>query len=549
MLNHIKKIFIFTISFFSIFELYSYSPSELAKNDVVLYTEISSYQRLISRMKTFYLNFRKPGGDVEWQMFQNKIKEETGIDFLNTKTVSNLGVDIDKSLAFAVSMKDKEMQDADIYLWIPARNSYSLYQNLKKIVVEIDKKNRGPQNNSPAGYKELKSNKLLMIGNEETYIAKSVGFIVITTDKNYALNPEKQPKPLSETEKYQLVRKNYPENKQDAIFLIDYSLIADTALARSAYMYGNMSAETEKEYLKELKENLISMGGMFDINPKDFQLQFTYFYKNGYLQDKTKMMPKLLMNSTPPLTIDYFKKNPILYLTLKVNLPELFNLMMKMDPSIKESINEINTGFSDDTGLDIQKDFIESITGRASAIIGNIPPEAQLEDFNAWEGYLSFGTKKGSYDKFFKILNTIQKKNNDPNIKIHSKKLGSQMSLWTFEATINKNTDNNTTVAKKNNVYVFLKDSEIIISSRQEKWLEQKGTGTDLIQKLISKNENKTSGFMYINVESVVNYLKSTSYGMMLNMYLVYFQNIKDIYIYSFTETDKSISDFVLRLK
>ncbi|GEM_PF-3306250 len=539
---------------FSVSATFAFAPADYADKDTIFYAEIDSYSSLLKKTQTFYLNLRNPAGKNELEMVKTEFKQNMGIDILDEKAVAAFGVDVTQPIAVGVTMADPQMQQGKVHIWIPSGNSARLYQNVLKMLAAKDASVRQYDEGAQASFTELKSNELIEIGQGEVFIARGRDFIYITTDQTAANNPSKAGDSLAGTEKYKLLKDHYAKSDKTGIYLIDYSLVTTAALSQYALMYGDAGNEIEKEYLEEIKENLISIGGKLDIRPKSFNIQFTYFYKEGYLQDMTKMMPKLLKNTSNPTSIDFFNGNPIAYFSLKMNLPEFYNVMKGMQPTIATSIAEMNQGFSEDTGLDIETDVINGFTGRGSMLLVSLPPEKRLQDFNAWNGAMAVGITPGSGDKFNKIILALQKKNDNPNMTIKSQKLDNDVTLWAFVTKMNPESEATEEAspkksAKKNTVYVYVKSDEIVIAPKMNAWITKPASKIHLIKKLVKGNESNTPGIFYVDVSSVSKYMKTTSYGMMMGMYLAYIQNVKDVYMISSTEENITVSDFMIRLK
>ncbi len=539
---------------FSVSAAFAFAPADYADKDTIFYAEIDSYSSLLKKTQTFYLNLRNPAGKNELEMVKTQFKQNMGIDILDEKAVAAFGVDVTQPIAVGVTMADPQMQKGKVHVWIPSSNSAKLYQNVLKMLAAKDAEAKQYDEGAQASFTELKSGELIEIRQGEVFIARGSDFIYVTTDQATANNPSKAGDSLAGTEKYKLLKNHYAKSVKTGIYLMDYSLVTTAALSQYAHVNGEAGNKIEQQYLEEIKENLISIGGKLDIRPKSFNIQFTYFYKEGYLQDMTKMMPKLLKNTSNPTAIDFFNGNPIAYFSLKMNLPEFYNVMKGMQPTIASSVAEMNQGFSADTGLDIETDVINSFTGRGSMLLVSIPPEKKLQDFNAWNGAMAVGITPGSGEKFNKIIMALQKKNEDPNLTIKSKKMGNNVTLWTFVTKMNPESEATEEAApakpaKTNTVFVYVKSDEIVIAPKTNSWITKPAGKVHLIKKLVNGNESNTPGIFYVDIISVSKYMKTTSYGMMMGMYLAYIQNVKDVYMISSTEKDITTSDFMIRLK
>ncbi|MDH5720861.1 MAG: hypothetical protein OEZ13_09660 [Spirochaetia bacterium] len=570
-------LFLFGLFFIVPVNLYAadFEPSLYAPETDSIFVESAAYEDMLKNLKSFFLSLKKTGGEQELNAFGMNFKALLGINLLNIDELKKTGVDIKSPLGFTLRFapidENTNLQNEIIDEWvfyIPAKDSKTLYKYLLTTIKNMNEPPPG-QNQTP----DMQINTIKEIDegesfeyesfSEKNYYVRADNFIGVTNSKErYKIIAEKNSKPVARAD-YYIQTKNFAENsnqKDEMLFIIALNPKQTEGMTDSFLknIPGAAALPKQKNPLeKENLDNLLSTGSVIFSGEKGIGLIMQSRYKDGFLDDTANKTAALIKNSSPSLLVDSYSNSLMFYMALKFNFIELINLAKEIDPKVQTEINNLSKTISATGKYNVEKDLLPALNGRFSFVLGEIPPQKDLEEIAKWQGYFSFGVnpkEKKGIENLIAIIKEKNKKDKNFSITASSYKRG---KLFTIKIiTPPKKTSGQKKAAAKPKVdliFLYLDNAEAIVTVSKKNidllLSKQKDTIISRLKLLDEKDEKNLIMTMFFNLESAVQYLNTTSLKMMIMGYLPYLSNLLDFSISAYRKESSFEEIIYLRLK
>ena len=569
------KILILTIHIVAgsaLFAQTDFSPAKYVSADYSAYIETSSYSKLTEALKSFYIKLRGKTAEQEIQILATSMLQEFGINPLDMDSLSKIGFNTQAAIGFAAYTSIPLTPDektaplsGDIVFIVPATDSSLLITSLTDIIKKLEPESI---------ITETLPGKIWSVkGGDEIFIGKGENFVVFS-NSNSRIQTTISPitnNLLSANEYMQMKKKTETFSKEQNRMIFYMFSPKDVANFSTSIMnemmkipgMENSANPAHNQLMTETNENLASAGGTIDVSALFTRLHIMYVYKDGYLQDKTKLIPSILIDDAKNLTVDQLNVAPVFYFTFKMNIAKLVQLVTIMAPEFTESFAQGKQLFKLETGLDLEEDLFAAFTGKFSMNLTGIPDEKNISNLEAWPGFISMGIDKNKRKVFETIFNMFkQKMATDKSKAINIKKFG-QGTLYEFVNTkeVRKLDTKNSkkgkrvykTEIKKDKLYILLASDEITITSNELnlKQLAKKDSKT-VAQRFINlsaEEEKRSNALVYINMTSLVKYVNSSSFKMLAAPFIGFFENIEGVSMTSSTHENTADSMIEIRLK
>lgn len=563
---NVKKLFrnfvLFT-AFMPFTLLSAFTPEDYSSADDTFYLEIAPARTNIAGFRAFFKGLVGAPADNLWEMGTTQLKNELGYNPFSAEELAGIGFDPDSKMSITgkiESTAEGQLKPDFIRIYLPAKDSKTLYSTLITKAKEEIPSYEGDTEAGESPVEEHIKNKLFEIKDPTTsiFIMRGKDFVVIANTKLAALNAGKKPsEKITKAEWYKKINTRFAEKKPAAnailylnpseYFTIISKFYTSFYSANSAAMGTNIDSKILTDMMQEFAENTEALGGYSTIGGHGLSFYFNEEYKPGYLQKKNTFFTRFYNAKADYLATDKYYQLPVLYTVLKVNFPGYFEMIKESSPELRASLTQGEEEFKEKTGLDLEKDVIQSIIGNFSLVIGSIPAEQQMRDFNQWNGHFSFGIAKNSQSKFEKIIDQIGKEEDAKSAELKSftmsKKKSSGDLLYTFDVP-----QKNSATPQTIKVFLNLQKDQVLISSNNadlQKLL--KSSKTPLPSRLSAEKGDYISYF-FVDLEKIITYLKSSSMAVVMAQYIQFVQNLDKLEMYSTVDGDSTNSSVQLKL-
>ncbi len=484
------KYFIYLIVILYLFiggSAWSFEPSKYVSSESLVYIEAPSYKQMFRNAKKFYFNFRKKDAEAEWFFLTGMLGKSFGFNIFQLKFILSLGMDINKPFALSIDPDPKYPKKWEFSFVLPAKNTEKFYFRLKKY---FQQRNNKDSKKKITQVKEIKKNILFSVKlkNRLLYIRKFKNHLFITNKSKVALKSNELPADTVHKEKYYTEpNKKYLFSKKnkDTIFNIyanPKKLYKLTRNKRLQILSGYLNPEAfslkkkdkNKISLKKIKQNLISVAGIFSVSKKKASLYLNTFFSKNYLQNKVILFPFSISNKSDGhqfnlgnLKIDAFQKKSVLYASQVFHPGTLLNVLTRFRFFTKREISNFQRLFKMNFSTKLNSLFNKNM----SLLIEELPRNLDFRNPNAWSAHVSFHTKqdKSKIKEFTQLYIELLKKKNQT---IRLKKISADFWEIGYQRQSIKSTSKQK--LQKNNTYYYIlfDKNEIVISTskKMQKW-------------------------------------------------------------------------------
>lgn len=534
-------------------------PAERVPGDTSIYIEGAPLTESLTSLRTIVANI---AGEGIWSMMSANFEQKMGVNMLDPQKLEEIGIKTSEQWAVAVNMEIETTGNPskpDFVMIFPIRPNTKFYDFLKARITE----SQMPINT------EVEAGRVLNFGSET-----DPGFLVRTDDALLVSNKKemvmamrsKVSSPISDASYYtsmrsHLMARNGKKPPLMAFYLnprlIVSSLKAQSDLLRNLQRELNQGDESapaiddNSPYLTEIRDNLQSSGGALVANAERISFYFSYKYKEGYLSDTSKIYPRIIQVTTEPLASDSAARNPVNYTLVKLNVLGLIELFKSLSPVFGEkyaqAIQEANTKL----GIDFESQILSSLRGNYNFQLLNIPAEAKLREFGAWELYGAFGIKPGTAKNWVGLLKAAEKlaKQSEINKKQKTKFQFEEAEQGQFVSITGPG---NMVNGKRQTVTVvfLVRDSDVIVSNSKANALKAtKGGSSTLSERLMKIPYGSAQGVFFLDLQQVFKAVMSSKQGSSLKAYAPMLAKMKNFSIISTVQGDFATAETMLQMR
>lgn len=558
----------------------AYRFGDYAPAGDMLYMETSSIESVIEQIKEFYRGLRPDTGENEILMLTAAVTQKLGFNPLDSGGLRSFGIDPKGPIAVTIediesfgskkNIAQNQGPEKDWAAYIPAADSLKLYQSFH-ILIKRGLEKKFSQTPAPEGIiTEISRNRLLHHKGAGFFFARGDRFCVFANSRTRALAAiGKSPAPLSRSPHHlrfrQLTDSRYTGS--DVImayclnrngmgsfsFLQNFSGGLNAARGNTAatQMYGRLN--------DEINQHVLAEGGMFSFSRKKASMRSDAAYKEGYLSDRTKILPGLLSSPYHGLSADSFGKKPAMYGRIRVNLSGIMELAKGIIPDFNESFGEASRQIKGKAGVDIIHDCINKMDGNFAILLDHFPETAQAGLNQRWSFSFSAGYGKENSPEikgfFESIANIINEENGNTTLLKEQHRDGILWSITSRKKAGGYNTfpDNQTPIIKETN-YLYLGPGELIYSPERENFdrlmkLQSRKTVAGRLMNVPASREQNTNILFYIDMEALNRYVQNTPLKFLMGNAAPYLQNMESARIIFEISGNNIISESSLLLK
>lgn len=534
-------------------------PADRVSADTSVYVEGAPLNESLYSLRTLVTNI---AGEGVWSIMAANFEQRSGVNILDVAKLEELGVNTKAPWALAINMEIETTGAAgkpEFVMIIPVASNTKFYDFIKAKITE----SQMPINT------EAEPGRVLNFGSENDpgIVVRTDDAVLVSNKKEMAMAMRsKASSPISDAAFYtsmrsHLLARNSKKQPLAAFYLnpklIVSSLKAQSDLLRNLQKELNKGDETapaiddNSPYVAEIRDNLQSSGGALVANGEKVSFYFSYKYKEGYLNDTTKIYPKIVQVKTAPLSSDTAAKNPVHYTLIKLNIMGMIELFKSLSPVFGEkyakAIEEANTNL----GLDFESQIIASLRGNYNFQILSIPAEEKTRDVQAWEMYGAFGIKQGTAKNWVRLLKSAEKvaKKAEANRK--------QKTKFKFEESeegqfVSITGEGNLVNGKRKPVTVvfLVRDSDVIVSNSKTNALKAtKGGSTPLSERLTKLTYDSAQGIFFLDLQQVFKAVMKTKQGSSLKAYANMLEKMKNFSIISTVQGDFATAETTLQMR
>ncbi|MBV6493695.1 MAG: hypothetical protein LDLANPLL_01718 [Turneriella sp.] len=548
------------LSLFSVLPLAALQPNERASTDAAIFIEGAPLAESIPALKAVVTSV---AGEGAWDLFAQGFEARGGINLLDLKQLEELGVDTKAQwgiVAYQEIQNAPKAYKPDFVGILPTVSKSKLFNFLKEKITQKS------QNGEIANFQEIEPGKILFFGTEEDpgCLVNADDAVLISNNLDLAKQMRSRASsPVSKADYYKTMRNHLAAKnggKQPiASFYLNPKMLVSTLdgqkellaqLQRS--LNGNSTEEPviaeDSPLIKELSENLESAGGAFMLREDRVMANFSYKYKAGYLNDMSKVYPRMLQVKTQPLTSDTLSATPVHYTLFKFNIIAILDALRTASPLFNAKYQKAEQDFRNELHVELEKDILNSFRGNFNFQVLGIPSSKKLKDVLAWQLAGSFGIKSGSSAGWLKAIKSVEKK-----IKEKSRQQQVRFRYEKFEdgdlVTIQP-VKNQPAGAQKNfPILILIRETEIVISTNKtiiQKSL--KGAESTLSERLLRLPYDNAQAIFFIDLQQVVKALAKSKEASAIAAYEPMLKKLKNFSIISDIKKDFTSADFTLEL-
>ncbi|GEM_PF-5855904 len=567
--------------------VFSFSPEDYASAEDTFYIEVESSNKATNYLKDFLLGLLGPSSESIVASVAEQAKERTGVNPLSSEDLLSIGYDPASKMGVTGNFfvnPEGLLETKYVRIYFPAKNSGKLYAYLLQRAKMPDE-----AGTVPTITEHIKGRLFEIPGETPLFIIKGSDFIAASNSRQGAVSSvEKSKDKITDAEWYVQGKKEFSSEKAVAWLYINptqymnaFSVISGSLGSTETPHELSFSSALIRKMQVEVAENIVTTGGYFTLNKSGIVLHFAEKYKDGYLNSSEAAIHKLINPDAPNLSLDSHPGTPLLYLMLKLNFTGYLQFLEESLPEFKKEMERASEKIAEETELDLRKDLLAPIHGNFSMTVAGIPPEKDLQNPNAWNGFLSAGIAKGSSKSYVKLIEKIMAEENakPENERDFSIKKGKQGKHTLFTITLREKqqpdkseeelaneeldglsmdgdgeseTEEETeepAVVKETFAYIIITDTEIIGTTNPTAFarIEKSNESTLTARNFPKSGKYYTAGI--IDIGTVVAYAKTSSFSMLIGQYLQMVERIDKLAGYSKIDGDHSISRLELRLK
>jgi len=534
------------------------TPADRVPADIAFYAEGSPLTEGLNSLRTLVSSV---AGEGVWSLMAANIEQKAGMNLLDPAKLEELGINTRASWGLGLNVEIETMgtpTKPEFVMIIPVQANTKFYDFLKAKITE----GQMPLHN------ELEPGKLFHFGSENDpgYLLRHEDALLVSNNLEMVKRMAGKASPaVSGAQFYTAMRshlwsRNGGKQPMAAFFvnprLIISSLKAQTEMLRQLQKELNQGGEQppvmdeNSPYVAEIRENLESSGGAMVATADRLSLYFSYKYKEGYLNDTSKIYPRILQVKTAPLASDKLARNPLLYTLLKINVAGLIDLFKSMSPVFTEKYAKAMTDFKTSYQIDFERDVIGTLRGNFNFHALNIPPEPKSKEITAWEIYGAFGIKNGSKATWLKLFKTTEK------IAKKAEANKQQKAKFTYEEADEGDfvliTSEERIGGKKKPVTVvfLLRDDEIIVSNSKANAIKAtKSAEGTLSERLTRLSYDAAQGIFFLDLQQIFKAAMKTKQGTSLKNYANMIEKMKFFSIISSIQGDFATAETTLQLR
>lgn len=499
------RFFIFVTALVS--QLAAARPADRVPADTSIYIEGAPLADSLTSLRSLVANI---AGEGIWSMMSANFENKMGVNMLDAQKLEEIGVKTSEPWAIAINMAIETTGNPakpEFVMILPAQSNSKFYDFLKAKIAE----SQMPINT------ELEAGRFLQFGSEI-----DPGFLLRTDDALLISNKKEMAgamrsnvsAPISEAAFYtsmrsHLLSRNGKKPPMMAFYLnprlIVSSLKAQSDLLRN--LQKELNAGDEKApaiddnspYAAEIRDNLQSAGGALIANAERVSFFFAYRYKEGYLNDASKIYPRIIQVKTEPLASDTAARDPVSYALIKVNAMAAIELFKSLSPVFGENYATAITQANAKLAMDFETQILQSLRGNYSFQVLNLPAEEKFRDIASWDLHGAFGIRPGTAKNWIRLLKASEK------LAGKAETGKAQRTTFRFEQTeagelVTIRGPGNVVEGKRQTVTVvfLVRESEVIVSNSKANALKAtKGGSAALSERLLKIPYDSAQGVFF----------------------------------------------------
>jgi hypothetical protein len=527
-----------------------------------MYIEGAPLTESLSELRALVSNI---AGEGIWSMMSANFEQKVGVNMLDPKKLEEIGVNTGQQWAVAINMEIEAAgtpSNPEFVMILPTQANSKFYEFLKARITE----SQMPINT------EIEAGSILHFGSETDpgYLVRTDNALLISNKQEMALAMRsKVSSPVSNAAYYTSMREHLiARNRKKQPLLAFYinprlvvsSIKAQTDFLRSLQQQLNTGEETapmldeNSPYLVELRDNLLSSGGALVANAERLSFYFSYRYKKGYLNDTSKIYPRIIQVKTEPLTSDRLVRNPLNYTMVKLNVMAMIDLFKSLSPAFSDKYTKAIEETNSNVGINLESEIFSSLRGNYNLQLLSMPPEDKLRDVGAWEIYGTFGIKPGTAKNWLRLFRAGEKLVKNPGADKKAKK---QKINFKFEQSeegdfVSISDTTNLVKGKPQHVSVvfLIREDEIIVSNSKANALKATKAGnTALSERLIKLPYDAVQGIFYLDLQQILKAVMKSKQSSALKAYVPILEKMKNFSIISTLQDDFATAEMVLQMR
>jgi len=559
------------------FRFGDYAPA----NDM-LYAETSSIESFIEQVKEFYRGLRPDIGENEILMLTAALTQKLGFNPLDSGALRSIGFDPGGPVAFSIenlepltsgerdSQRDRNIEK-NWTAYIPASDALKLYQSIH-VLIKRGHEAKYPPMQAPEGIiTEISRNRLLHHKDAGFYLARGDRFCVFSNSKDRALAAtRKAAAPLSKAPHYLRFRQHIDSRYTGSDVILSYCL--NRKGMDSFYFLKNLprftlmmqknssSMQMYRQLNDEINQHVLAEGGMFSLNRKKASMRSDSLYRDGYLPDRTKILPGLLFSQYRELLPDSFGKTPALYGRSRFNLSGVLGLMKAVIPDFDAKFGIAMQEVREKTGADLGDGLIDRMNGNFAVLVDRFPETGQPRRNVRWD--ISFAAGYNSEDaptvrQFFDTLaSAISKEGRGTTLQ--KEQYGNGI-LWNIITRKKKRVpgqnfpQNQQPVIKETN-FLYLGQRELIYTPKKDHLIRIMGEKSSTsvagrCMNISSTRERNSNLLLYLDMEKFNSYINTSQLRFLIGPAAQYLQNMESIRMIVENDGKSITSETMLMLK
>ena len=505
--------------------LAKFIPERHIAEGPLLYAESIQLGIFISEIKSFHKGLRGKIAGAELGLIAAKIKKDLGANLLKNAGLQKFGFDIKAKLAMTIDTSGKQETYA---LYLPASRPKILYNNIKKIIL---KSSKNQSDFVKVEAVEIEPGVFRYKKFKEVFVLRGNDVVIITSqNQNYKKLLTKASNRIGNSSYYRSAKRNLLSLRPDAIsfFLLRPDEIG--SILKESGTISHLAGAAQQVLFNEVKKFLVTIGGSFSANKKGLHFSLRYIFKPGYLENPEFTINKILVGNFQGTSIDKFSRNPIFYSFIRLNVTNYLKLTKKFGPQFAESLERKSRAFQKDIGLHLEKDFLRKLKGSFSLLLTDLPSDLSLTDAKAWNLYFAFDYQPKmaeNINTFLKFYSEKEKKN--PKLDLKSSKYKGH-TLWEVTFQYSPSLGPAKTLPKETGkVFIYLKSDQAIVTTNRNNLAKIRLTkASNLPSRLFQHTSDQAGSIWYLNIESIVKYLRQSSFRPFVMAYLGYVAKIRN---------------------
>ena len=528
-----------------------YNPQDHIAANVDIYIELAPLEKINHYFKEFFFHLiSKEPAQTQWNLLQQVMVTNTGVNFLNLEELKTYGFDIKKAIGLGLRKKDSNVDQKkkpQFSIVFPSYIPATLYRNIlirsdqrwEQYVVEKKLK-------TTLEVHELEKGKKAVIDpDEKIYLAKGNGFIVIANDLKLLNDSlEKPDKAIADKPGYKKLSTNYMRKLREQGGII--SIFFNGHFLRSE------AEKTDTTKADSVLEKIIAIAERFRADSNDI-LSVIHLTKNGlkYVSTssiesngpKTSPIQSIIQRDSYLSRIDRAKKDPYMYAKFQYNWVALFNYLEKLNLPFRPEVNKFLHGAIGHYAVaNISSDFTTWIDSNLSLYISKIPDLSKGKPDQGWQGSVSFNFDTNKRDLLINYIHKLKTQANKvTNVSVTFRK-HKGVDEWEFIETLktsqNEEIKSDRKIASAINekkTIVMVHSDEMIITFGRKKI---PGVTSRPVIKRVGKiiDYKAVNSFLYINLKSVIESLEKGKSSFTRLPYWTYIHNIQQLRLYDYLE-------------